>query len=57
MAASLADAIKAEFGCDVTLTPGRGGILDIVVDGELVFSKHQKGYKPGPDEVVGLLKG
>ena len=53
----MADAIKAEYGCDVKLTPGGGGILDVVVDGKKVFSKHQAGYKPTPEELVSLLKG
>ncbi|HES58648.1 MAG TPA: hypothetical protein ENO21_04380 [Firmicutes bacterium] len=57
LAASLADAIKGEFGCDVQLTPGSGGILDIVVDGTMIFSKHKAGYKPSPEEIVGLLNG
>lgn len=34
---------------------GSRGILDVRVDGELVFSKHQKGRWPEQDELVELL--
>jgi len=40
----------------VELIAGVGGILDIVADGKLVFSKHQEKRFPEPEEVVALLK-
>jgi len=40
---------------EVTLKPSSGGIFDITVDGELVFSKHQSGRFPEKDEVIRLV--
>ena len=52
----MADAIKRELSLETKLIPGAGGVLDITLDGELVFSKHKTGYKPEPGEVVKLLQ-
>jgi selenoprotein W-related protein len=38
------------------LIAGSGGIFDVRVDGDLVFSKHQIGRFPEEDEVVGLIR-
>jgi hypothetical protein len=35
--------------------PGDGGIFDVQVDGELVFTKSMLGRYPEPDEVLPLL--
>ncbi len=35
---------------------GSGGIFDVEVDQDLVFSKHDLGRFPDPGEVVDLLK-
>ena len=56
MAASLADAIKEAFQAEVELIDGHNGVLDVVVDGRTVFSKHKEGYKPTPAEIVNLLR-
>ena len=56
MAASLADAIKEAFKADVELVGGHNGVLDVVVDGRTVFSKHKEGYKPTPEQIVDLLR-
>lgn len=37
---------------DVTLAKGSGGVFDVVMDGELVFSKHQAGRFPLADEIL-----
>ena len=37
------------------VVPGKGGIFDVHVDGELVFTKSMLGRYPQPDEVVPLL--
>lgn len=47
MAASLAK----EFGIDAELMRGTGGVFDVRVDGQLVFSKHEVGRFPEDDEV------
>lgn len=36
---------------DVTLTPGGGGIFDVILDGQKVFSKHETGRFPTYGEV------
>ena len=40
----------------VELVPGSGGIFDVHVDGELVFTKTMLGRYPQPDDVVSLLR-
>jgi predicted Rdx family selenoprotein len=36
--------------------PGTGGIFDVHVDGELVFTKSMLGRYPHPDDVMPLLR-
>ncbi len=36
--------------------PGKGGIFDVHVDGELVFTKRMLGRYPDPDDVVPLIR-
>lgn len=38
------------------LVPGTGGIYDVDLDGERVFTKAMLGRYPEPDEVVPLLR-
>ncbi len=38
------------------LVPGGGGIFDVHVDGELVFTKKLLGRYPEPDDVLPLLR-
>ena len=40
----------------VEVVPGKGGIFDVHVNGELVFTKSMLGRYPEPDEVVPLLR-
>ncbi len=40
----------------VEIVPGTGGIFDVHVDGELVFTKSMLGRYPQPDDVVPLLR-
>lgn len=40
----------------VEVVPGKGGIFDVHVDGELVFTKSMLGRYPEPDDVVPLLR-
>jgi len=39
----------------VEVVPGDGGIFDVHLDGELVFTKSMLGRYPYPDDVVPLL--
>ncbi len=38
------------------VVPGVGGVFDVHVDGELVFTKSMLGRYPEPDDVVPLLR-
>ena len=38
------------------VVPGSGGIFDVHMDGELVFTKSMLGRYPEPDDVVPLLR-
>ena len=38
------------------VVPGDGGIFDVHVDGELVFTKSMLGRYPEPDDVLPLLR-
>lgn len=38
------------------MKPGAGGIFDVHVDGELIFSKHQVGRFPENDEVLDAIQ-
>ena len=51
MATSLAAELKDRFGVDSALKPGHGGVFDVVVDGQLVFSKKETRRFPRPGEV------
>jgi selenoprotein W-related protein len=55
-AASLAARLKENFDVDAKLIEGAGGIFDVTVDGDLIFSKHDKERFPTDDEIVGLIK-
>ena len=55
-AAGLAEELSDAFGVKAELIPGRGGIFDVIVDDNLVFSKSQAGRFPESGEVVTKLK-
>lgn len=38
------------------IVPGTGGVFDVHVDGELLFTKKMLGRYPDPDDVVPLLR-
>jgi len=40
----------------VEIVPGAGGIFDVHVDGDLVFTKKMLGRYPDPDDVLPLLR-
>ncbi len=40
----------------VEVVTGKGGIFDVHVDGELVFTKSMLGRYPEPDDVLPLLR-
>jgi selT/selW/selH-like putative selenoprotein len=53
----LAAAIKQKTGVDPELIPGTRGIFDVVVDEQMIFSKHDAGRFPEDDEVLAKLPG
>jgi selenoprotein W-related protein len=55
-ATSLAAAISERFGIESELIKGKNGVFDVVVDGNLIFSKHKAGRFPQNDEILGNLE-
>ena len=53
MAAELKDA----FGVEAKLVAAGGGLFEVTVDGDLVFSKKSLKRFPEPGEVPSLLNG
>lgn len=47
--------MQQTFGADARLIKGSGGVFEVVVDGELLFSKKNLGRFPEPGEVVDLV--
>ena len=56
-ASSLAAEIKEILGIDSNLIGGGGGVFDIEVNGETIFSKHQENDQfPEMDDVIKRIK-
>ena len=55
-AVSLAERIKSALGIEVQLIKGSRGIVDVMVDGELLYSKYQTGCFPEEQQLVNLLQ-
>ncbi len=51
----MADAIKGKFGVKVELIKGGGGIFDVKIDGQLIYSKHDTGRFPEHQEVLDAI--
>ena len=47
--------MKKEFGAEVELIAGSGGVFDIVADGREIFSKKREGRFPDKGEIAALL--
>jgi selT/selW/selH-like putative selenoprotein len=47
----LAASIESRFGEKVEIKPGSRGQFDVIVGDQLIFSKHDTGRFPEPDEV------
>jgi len=52
----LGDEIKSALGIEVELQPGTGGVFNITVDEQLIFSKKQQGRLPSPEEIIDKLR-
>jgi selenoprotein W-related protein len=55
LAQELLASLEPELG-GVTLVPGRGGVFDVRLDGETVFSYKEAGRFPEPRELKDLLR-
>ena len=55
-ASSLGDELKDAFGAEVELLSSSGGVFEIVIDDELIFSKKNLQRFPEEGEVVLLLQ-
>ena len=53
--AKLLEEWEHEIGT-VEVVTGTGGIFDVHVDGELVFTKSMLGRYPDPDDVIPLVR-
>jgi selenoprotein W-related protein len=51
----LAASLKQQFGVDAELIRGKDGVFDVRADGRLVFSKHELGRFPEPEEVENAI--
>lgn len=52
----LAEELKRELGVEPQLVKGANGVLDVIADGTLVFSKHRDGRFPAPGELAGMIR-
>ena len=50
------EELEDRIAC-VEVVTGVGGIFDVHVDGELVFTKSMLGRYPDPEDVLPLLRG
>ncbi len=41
---------------ELEIVPGTGGVFDVEVDGDQVFTKQMLGRYPDPDDVMPLLR-
>jgi len=55
LVARILEEWEARIGL-LEVIPGKGGIFDVHVDGELVFTKSMIGRYPQPDDVVPLMR-
>ena len=56
-ASSLEADLKKQFpDSDITLISSGGGVFEVTLDGELIFSKKALERFPNPGEVVGLIQ-
>ena len=53
----MAAAIKREKGIDAELIQGAGGIFDVEVNGQVIYSKHQTLRFPTDQEILDGMAG
>lgn len=52
----MADSLRQSFGLEAQLVKGASGAFDVELDGDLIFSKYQRGRFPAPDEVEAIVR-
>jgi selenoprotein W-related protein len=52
----LADVVEKEIGVRPKLIKSDGGVFEITVDGDLIFSKIEQGRFPEDEEILALLR-
>lgn len=52
----MAAEIKRETGFEADLVRGGGGIFDVTVDGERIYSKQEVGRFPESEEILSQLR-
>jgi predicted Rdx family selenoprotein len=50
------EKLKALTNAEIGLVCGSGGVFDVTIDGELRFSKHQRGRFPTDAELGAIAK-
>lgn len=55
MAASLVEGLKEEFEFEESLIRSSGGVFEVKVDGDLIFSKKAEDRFPETDEIIDLI--
>ena len=53
---SLKGRIESRLKIPTRIRPGWPGALDVIVDGQTVYSKKQARRLPGPDEIIDLIR-
>jgi selenoprotein W-related protein len=49
--------LREKWNLESRLIKGRGGVFEVKLDGELLFSKRLTGRFPEPGEIAGALAG
>jgi len=52
----LAAELKKTFGIDTTLIRGKGGIFNVIVQNQKIFSKHDEGRFPTENEILDKVR-
>jgi selenoprotein W-related protein len=55
MAAGLAARVRERYGVECDLVASGGGVFEVTVDGELIFSKRELGRFPEDAEIFEAL--
>jgi len=52
----LAESLKKEFDVEIEFNVSGGGVFEVTVDGDLVFSKKAEGRFPEDAEIIDAIK-